>query len=174
MQKHFFLIGEILKPQGINGEVKLKTYTEDLENLCNVEALYIKKNDDFIKIEVEYARLQVGDAIFKFVNIDDRNTAETLRGTLLYINREDASPLADGEYYINDIIGFNIEDNHGNFIGKLKEVLNHGASDIYVLKNENTEILMPALKKLLLNTDLEKGIIIVNAEVLAEVAVYNN
>ncbi len=174
MQRSYFLIGEILKPQGINGEVKLKTHTEDLDNLCDVEKLYTKNGEEYTEIEVEYARIQAGDAIFKFVNCNDRNKAETLRGTLLYIDREDATPLEYGEYYISDIIGFVVQDNLGNNIGELKDVLNHGASDIYVLKDGKKEILLPALKRLLLNTDLEKGIITVDSEVLAEVAVYTN
>ena len=174
MQTSYFLIGEISKAQGINGEVKLKTYTDNIEHLCSVNKLYIKHNENYEDMAVEYTRIQGGDAIFKFIDVKDRNMAEGLRGTELYIAREDANPLSEGEYYISDILGFAVKDDDGNDYGKLKDVLNHGATDIYVLKNGKEEVLMPVLKSVLLHTDLEKGIIIVDKERFKEVAVYNN
>ena len=126
------LVGKIVAPQGIRGEVRVQTFTAT--------------PTDFQKLNVESSRFNAGD--FKFVRalpnstviiakirgIDDRNGAETLRGTELYIERDALPQLQDNEYYQADLIGFDVV-RHGEKIGVVDCFQNYGAGDIIELDN---------------------------------------
>jgi len=126
------LVGKIVAPQGIRGDVRVQTFSE--------------KPSDFQKFKVQSAKFQEGD--FKFVRIvpnstviiahiagfDDRNAAETLRGTELYIDRGTLPELSSDEYYQADLIGFTVVHD-GKKIGTVAGFQNFGAGDIIELDN---------------------------------------
>ena len=92
--------------------------------------------------------------------VDDMDKAIAKKGTLLYAAREDFK-LDDGAYFIADLIGLPVTDvNNGKVYGKLKEVINRGASDIYVITTEDGERMMPAVEEFVKEVDLEKGIFV--------------
>lgn len=126
------LVGKIVAPQGIRGDVRVQTYSENPQ--------------DFQKFKVQSQKFKTDD--FKFVRavpnsnviiahiagVDDRNTAETLRGTELFISRNSLPPVKDGEYYQTDLIGF-VVMRDGEQIGTVAGFQNFGAGDIIELEN---------------------------------------
>ncbi|MEF9864118.1 MAG: ribosome maturation factor RimM [Christensenellaceae bacterium] len=170
----YFELGQILKPQGIKGEVKIDAYTDDISRFEGLEFLYFKENSSYQKVNIETVRIDHKYAYIKFLHIKDRNDAELLRGKMIYIDRANAAKLPEGAFYIQDLIGLEVLDNHGTSLGVLKDITKTGASDVYVVLTKNHGTCMfPSVNNVILSRDLETGQIIVDAEKLEEVCLYD-
>ena len=107
MRNAHLVIGEITKPQGVRGELKLRPITCNLERFEDLKVAYLKRGDDFEEIHVHVTRIGA-DAVFFFMEgIDDRNAAERLRGELVYVDRAHAVQLDENSAFICDLIGLN-------------------------------------------------------------------
>ena len=169
----YLAIGEVLKPQGVRGEVKVRPITCDIYRFEELESVFLLKNDVYTPIGVSLVR-QDEDAVYlHFDGIDDRNGAETLRGQLLYVDREHAVELEEDENFIVDLIGLKGVDDEGNEYGKLVDVMQPGGNDVYVFRDRKREVLVPALKTAVLKVDLEEKIMLMSAKRLREVAVFD-
>lgn len=160
-------IGEVLKPQGIRGELKVKAYTDTPEDIKKFGVVYI----DGVAYKILSFRSDGTAAYLGLRGIPDRNAAELMRGKILEGEREDAPPLEEGQYYIVDIIGLACETEEGEYLGKVKNVLNL-SSDIYTLENGGKEILFPAVNGVVVRVDIAGGKLIVNKKKFDEIAVY--
>lgn len=169
----YLAIGEVLKPQGVRGEVKVRPITCDIYRFEDLENVFLLKNDAYTPIGVSLVR-QDDDAVYLlFDGIADRNGAETLRGQLLYVDREHAVELEEDENFIVDLIGLRGVDDEGNEYGKLVDVMQPGGNDVYVFRDRKREVLVPALKTAVLKVDLEEKIMLMSAQRLREVAVFD-
>lgn len=168
----YLVIGEVLKPQGVRGEVKVRPITCDETRFEELESVLLKKGDAFESIGVKPVRID-GDAVYlKFDGIDDRDQAEKLRGQLLYVDRAHAVELDDDANFIVDLIGLDGVDDEGGRYGKLVDVMQPGGNDVYVFRDEKRrETLVPALKTAILKVDLANGQMLMSAKRLREVAV---
>lgn len=170
----YFELGRILKPQGVKGEVKLDAFTDDLSRFLDLDFAYFKDAEmGYRRINVEKARIDARYAYLKLQGVESRDDAEMLRGVLLYIDRAHAAKLPEGSYYIQDLVGCRVTDHAGKLLGILQDILQNGAADVYVVKMENGTCLFPSVKHIVLERDVENGIIIVDMQKLAEVAVYD-
>ena len=175
MQNEFLLVAEITKPSGVEGEVKAKVHMDKPGNILPYKRFYYMTNSkEYVSIEVQKIRLYKGFAYFKLEDVCDRDKAEKLRGTLLYISRKDAKPLPDGRFYIVDIIGCTISDEKGEILGTVTDVLQPGANDVFVLKQGKQSILMPVLPHLITKWEVDEGCIIVDGRVFREVSVFED
>ena len=168
----YFELGRILKPQGVKGEVKLDAFTDDLSRFLELGFAYFK-DAEYKRVEIESARIDARYAYLKLKGINTRDDAEKLRGVFLYIDRAHAARLPEGSYYIQDLIGSTVKDDMGKTLGLLQDILQNGAADVYVVKLETGTCMFPAVKHVLINRDVESGIITVDAQKLSEVAVYD-
>ncbi|MBP3398084.1 MAG: 16S rRNA processing protein RimM [Alphaproteobacteria bacterium] len=126
------LVGKIVAPQGIRGEVRVNTYTENPMDFKTLNVIGDKFGDgDFKFVRVVPSSNVI---IAKIRGVDDRNMAETLRGNELYVTRDSLPPVADDEYYQADLIGFDVVRN-GKKIGIVDCFQNYGAGDIIELDN---------------------------------------
>ena len=162
------LIGEVLKPQGIRGELKVKAFTDTPEDIKAFGTVYIE--------DVPYKILSFrvggdGAAYIGLRGIPDRNAAELFRGKKVEGNREDAPELNEGQYYIIDILGLRCETEDGELLGVVKSISNL-ASDVYTIEKNGKEILFPAVSGVVLSVDIAGGKMIIDKKRFAEVAVY--
>ena len=162
------VIGEVLKPQGIRGELKVKTFTDTPEVVKAFGTVYI--DDKPYKI-LSFRVGPDGAAYIGLRGIPDRNAAELFRGKKLEGKREDAPPLEEGRHYIVDILGLNCETEEGEFLGVVKDIANL-ASDVYTLEKEGKKILFPSVNGVIVRFDIEGGKIVVNKAKFDEMAVY--
>ena len=162
------IIGEVLKPQGIRGELKVKTFTDYPEDVKAFGQVYI--DDKPYKI-LSFRVGNDGAAYVGLRGVTDRNMAELFRGKKLEGDREDAPALEEGQYYIVDIIGLSCETEDGEILGKVTNVSNL-SSDIYTLEKNGKNILFPAVKGVVKKVDIENGKLIVNKAIFDEIAVY--
>ena len=162
----------VAKPQGIKGELKLKPLGDSASGLLELEEVFLSKNaESAVKVTRSW---RYKESVFMALEgITTRNEAEALRGKKLYIDIGDGEELEEGFYYVADLIGCAIVDSKGKTIGELREVLQNGAADVYVVSGEKN-FMMPALKRVIMATDVEKKLITVDEKALAEVAVYED
>ncbi len=160
-------IGEVLKPQGIRGEIKIKTFTDTPDVVKKFGVVYI--DDKEYKI-LSFRVGTDGSAYVGLRGVPDRNSAELLRGKKIEGNREDAPELEEGQYYIVDIIGLSCETQDGEFLGVVKSIVNL-SSDVYTIEKAGKSILFPAVKGVIVKVDLENKKVIVNKEIFDEIAV---
>ena len=168
----YYKLAKVLKPQGLKGELKLKPYTDDPERFYDLSHIFIKSNNEFIKYNVNAARLYKQ---FVYLKIDEINTyeeADKHRNSFLYIDKNSAKK-PEGSYFIADLIGMKVIDEHNNTYGELSNVFNTGSTDIYCVKNGKKELMFPAAPGVIISVDEEKRLIIINSIRLDEVAVYD-
>lgn len=160
--RKYLVLGEILRPHGVRGEVRMRIITDYPERLHDLESLHLGKSPDDPNIEsiqLNSVRFHKNYALLTVNGITDRNQADTLRGKTVMVRMEDAVPLEDGEYYLFELIGLKVmvDDNE---IGKIKEVLQTGANDVYIVDGPRYgEILVPAHDETILDLDFDKSII---------------
>lgn len=132
--KNKILVGKIVAPQGIRGEFRVQTFTEqplDFKNLAVFGDNFEPKNFHFVR-PVPHSNV----IIARIDGINDRNNAENLRGTELFIERDTLPKTKDGEYYQADLIGFSVIRD-GENLGKIACFQNFGAGDIIETENGN-------------------------------------
>lgn len=148
-------VGKVVNTHGVRGDVKVIPWCDTANFVCNFDTLYTKNGETAFK--VIRARVLGNMAILRFEGIDNPNKADTLRQTVLYINRDDAK-LPEGSYFVADLIGLEVYDEQGKFYGKIKDVLKTGANDVYEIEADGgTLYYIPAIPSVILNTDIDNG-----------------
>ena len=145
-------VGRILRPQGVRGEMVLETLTTLTEPLAETETVYVGEAAE--PHLLRRSRLHRGRLIIQLEDCVDRNAAEALRGQLVQIRAEAVPPLPPGRYYHRQIIGLDVVTEAGEPLGAVKEILETGANDVYVVEGPAGEILLPALRSVILKIDL--------------------
>ncbi len=161
------IIGQVLKPQGIRGELKIKTFTDFPEDVKAFKTVYI--DDTPYKI-LSFRVGTDGAAYVGLRGIPDRNAAELFRGKLLHGERDDAPPLEEGRYYIVDILGLSCESETGEVLGKVVDIQNL-ASDVYTIEKAGKKILFPAVQNVIKRVDFESGKLIVDKAIFDQISV---
>ena len=167
----FLMIGTVLKPQGVRGECKIRSWAADISRFNTWKVLYMKTVDGFIPVAVKVTRISDG---FVFAHLDgssSANEAEKYRGTDLYVDRENADPAEEDATLIADLIGCTARDENGAEIGVLTDVLQHGTVDTWVFRTASGTLMAPALLSVFPAVDPENKAIDVIRERLEEVAV---
>lgn len=160
------LVGTVLKPQGIRGEIKIKPFTDSAETFKEFKRIFL----DGEEYKILTVRTADGFVFLGLRGVPDRNAAELLRGRDVTIPREEAPALPEGSYYIADILGSEIVTEEGELLGTLKDVTQAG-TDIYTLDMGGTDVLFPAAKGVVLNVDVGAKKITVSKKRYLEVAV---
>ena len=160
------VIGEILKPQGIRGELKVKPLLDDIADIKSFKRVFIGGRE----YKVLSARTDSAAAYLALSGIADRNAAELFRGKDVEALRSDAPPLEEGRYYIVDIVGCAVVTESGERLGEIADVL-PAHTDIYVMKRGEKEFMFPAAEGVVLGADIDKKIVTVSGKRIGEVLV---
>ncbi|MBP3372496.1 MAG: 16S rRNA processing protein RimM [Clostridia bacterium] len=165
----YLAVAQVLKPQGIAGELKLKPLTDDDERFFELKAVYLLVDGQYQKRTFHAVRVHNGFVYARLAGVTDRNVAETMRDVILYVDREHAAKLPRGRYFIVDLIGCTIYTKDGEEVGILRDIIQTGANDVYVIENGKKQWMLPALKSVLLDVNVEQGRIRVDESALLEV-----
>ncbi len=156
-------VGAITSTHGIRGEVKVFPTTDDVNRFKKLKEVVLDTGKEQITLEIQGVKFFKQFVILKFKGIDNINDIEKYKRCPLYVTRENAVKLEKDEYFIADIVGSTVEDEDGNVLGTLKDVLVTGANDVYVVENEDgKELLFPAIKECVLNVDVKQAKITVH------------
>ncbi|MBQ4531363.1 MAG: ribosome maturation factor RimM [Lachnospiraceae bacterium] len=150
-------VGAITSTHGIRGEVKVFPTTDDVNRFKKLKEVVLDTGKEKIILEIQGVKFFKQFVILKFKGMDNINDIEKYKGKSLFVTRENAVKLEKDEYFIADMIGCKVEDEDGNYLGELKDVILTGANDVYVVENEDgKELLFPAIKECVLNVDIEQ------------------
>ena len=156
-------IGQIVNTFGIKGEIKVVPFTDDINRFDDLKKVYVRTRKDSKLYKVENARYHKNMVLLKLEGINNPEDAEMLKNSFLEVDREDAIPLEEGTYFIVDLIGLDVYTDEGKLLGKVDDIYNTGANDIYVVKDElGKQILLPAISDVIKQIDMENGKIIVH------------
>ena len=172
--KAFLAIGEVLKPRGLDGTVKLRADIDGDKQLSGLKRLYL---DEAGKTALVVNKVSCAGAFayLRLDTIDSPEKAEPLRGKTLYARREDLPPLDKGRYYLADLLGARVTDADGVELGVLTDILPYPAHAVYRLVDQSgRERLAPAVPGLIENVDLALRTITVNRQRFDEVSVLEN
>ena len=160
MLKQYLEVGKITNTHGVMGEVKVQPWRDSPEFLCRFNTLYV--DEAHIPYKVERARPNKNMVILKLEGITDMNGALAMRNAILYIDRKDAK-LPEGSFFLADIEGLEARDAQtGAVLGKIAEVLTLPASNVYVIRGGEREIMIPAVPAFVAETNVEEGFIRIN------------
>lgn len=150
-QPEFLAVGKILRPHGVRGELRVEVHTGYPRRLAEVETIYI--GDDHLPCGLEASRTHQDILLIKLRGYDDRTQADALRGQIISVAVADASPLKSGEYYYHQIIGLPVVSDAGEPLGLVTEILETGANDVYVVQGPGGQLLLPAIKSVILKIE---------------------
>lgn len=149
-------IGKIGAPHGVRGDLKLYPLTDFPDRFDDLVHAFI--ND--APVEITFKRWQKDFLVMHFKGVDSREAAMRLTNSFLKVDRKDAAPLDEGEYYAFDIIGLEVRDQNDAVLGKITNILKTGSNDVYVTKApDGRELMVPALKKVVTEINVGGGYI---------------
>lgn len=153
--EELFRIGSVATTHGVHGEVKVYPTTDDPARYKKIKEVILDNGKDQRIVHIEQTKFFKQMVIVKFKEYNTMDEAEKLRGYELYVTREHAVPLQKNEYYIADLIDMQVITDDGTKLGRIDDVLQTGANDVYVVKQTSgRELLLPAIKDCILSVDV--------------------
>ena len=174
MMDAYLEIGKILKPQGLQGEVKVQPVTDNPSRFLSLAYVYMKSGSAYKKVAVRSVSVREGLAYLSLEGVTDRAVAEKLRDELLYIDRAHAVKADPDAVFIADLIGCRVLDENGVDVGVIRDVLQLGANDVYEIATPRGMLWLPALRDVATNIDVASEHITVDSKRMAETAVCEN
>lgn len=155
-EPRFLVIGKILKAHGVRGEVRVLPHTDLPERFTWLKEVYVGEHNP-TPVAVEGVRFHKDFVLLKLAGYDYRDQTDVLKGELLQVPMEDAIPLAEGEYFLFQLIGLQVYSDEGQYLGDLTDVLETGANNVFIVKGEDKEILLPDTEEVVTDIDFENG-----------------
>ena len=150
-------VGVITSTHGVRGEVKVFPTTDDAKRFKTLKKVILDGREP-LELSIEQVKFFKNMVILKFKGYDNINDVETWRQRDLLITRAQAVELKEDEYFITDLIGLTVVNEDEAVPSSVKDVLETGANDVYVVElTGGKELLLPAIKDCILNVDLEGG-----------------
>ncbi|MDY3887791.1 MAG: ribosome maturation factor RimM [Agathobacter sp.] len=158
-----FRVGVITQPHGVRGEMKVFPTTDDPRRFEDLDTVILDTGKEKRNLTIQSVKYQKNLVILKCKEVNDRNEVELLRKAELYVTRDQAVELEEGEYFIADLLGCKVVSDEGEDLGVLDDVLQTGANDVYSVKKKGEkELLIPVIPQCVLNVDIEKKEILVH------------
>ncbi|WP_462332487.1 ribosome maturation factor RimM [Schwartzia sp. (in: firmicutes)] len=164
--KNNIVIGKIGAPHGVHGELKVVPITDYPGRFKGMKKVFV----DDESMDIKSVRYQNDRILMMFSGYDSREKAATLTGRMLSVERTEAVPLEEDEYYTFDILGLNVETEDGKALGRVVDVLQPGSNDVYVVESPDSvePILIPALKSVVKKISIADGKMIVKLQEVLE------
>jgi 16S rRNA processing protein RimM len=152
-------VGRIVAPRGVDGELKVALESPDPTRFCALSRVYL--GDGKAPFAVYRARVHLGQGLLLVKGVGDREAAEAWRNAWVYVAPEDAPLLGENEYLVDQIIGLRAVTVDGEALGVVAEIIVTGANDVYVVRGAGGELLLPAIKQVIIGIDLAAGVMTV-------------
>ena len=161
-----FQVGVIANTHGVRGEVKVYPTTDDPARFKKLKKALLDTGEEKLEPEVAQVKFLKNMVIVKFKGIDNINDIEKYKGKGLFVTRSQAVKCEKDEYFIADLIGMEVSTEDGQALGEVKDVLQTGANDVYVVQVRESspfahripgnrgELLLPAIKECILQIDM--------------------
>jgi 16S rRNA processing protein RimM len=148
----YLTVGFLRRPHGVQGEIMMDVHTDFPERMKRGRKLFV--GEDYQMMTLTNVRPHQSGLLVKFNGIETPEEAGLLRNQWVYIQAKDAQPLPEGKIYQHELFGFRVLDEHNNLLGELVEIIETGANDVYVVRDDSgKEILLPAIPSVILDLD---------------------
>jgi 16S rRNA processing protein RimM len=145
----------VLAPHGIRGELKCAVLTDFPRRFASTARVYLGPQRQ--PFAVQRSRLQGHFVLLKLEGVDSRGDAERWRNAIVQVPGAERVRLPRGHYFWEDVIGLEVRDEDGARLGRVRDILQTGANDVYVVDTEPGELLVPAIKDVVKRIDPAKG-----------------
>lgn len=156
-------VGVIVNVHGLRGEVRVELHTDFPERYA--PGVVLLMGEELKPMVIRSARPHKNQMLVQFEDVASREAAEALRGQWLFVHQDDAAQLDEDTYWIHELIGLTVQTEEGELLGRLDDVLETGANDVYIIKPARDlgirELLLPAIAEVILDVDIEKGVMTV-------------
>ena len=160
--KNLVSIGLIVKHHGLKGDLKVFLYNEDSETLVSGITFWIKDNNKFVPFNLEFTKGSKSNFLIKIKDLDNRESCSFLLKKEIYVSRSNFPDISEDEFYINDVIGFVVQNETGEAFGFLKDILMIASREILLVDYQNKEIMIPNVEDFVKLFDFENKIVIIN------------
>jgi 16S rRNA processing protein RimM len=151
-EPEYLTVGFLRRAHGLQGEINMDLHTDFPERMKSGRKLFVGEQHQ--PVTIASVRPHQSGLLVKFKGIETPESAALFRNQWVYIQAKDAAPLPEGQLYQHELIGFKVVDENDNALGELTEILETGANDVYVVKDEaGKEILLPAIPSVILELD---------------------
>ncbi len=157
----FIAIGKISQPHGTRGYLKAFPYSEIPDRFRGIKTVYIETELGMQGLIVEDVQLRDRFSLVKFKHYETRDAAKKLAGKELFLPEDQRIEIPEGDYFVHDLIGLHVFDVQGNLLGTLEEVWKNTGNDIYVVRRNGDEILIPAVSEFVKAVDVTTGRMVV-------------
>jgi len=150
----YLSIGQIINIHGFRGEVKVYPLTNDMTRFKKLKEVYIEENNQLVKYEVQGTKFLSNTVVLKLAGIDTEEAAIRLKNFYVKVDRKSAVKLPKDTYFICDLIDLEVFDEKGSLLGTVRDVIQTGSNDVYVVQGSGKDILIPALKEVVKEIDV--------------------
>jgi len=155
----YVAVGRVVGPWGLHGDLKVESLTDFPERFAAGASVCLSG----VAYAIERCRWQRGRVVLKLAGIDSATAAEALRDCLLEVPEEDLRPLGEGEYYHFQILGLEVRTTTGEVLGRVEQIISTGSNDVFVVRSQRGEILIPAVDDVVKSVNPAAGRIEVEA-----------
>jgi len=160
----YLVVGKIVNTHGLKGEIKILPYTDDIDRFFDFDYL-ILDDDSNEKLFIDVVRIHKNTVLTTFKGLNDINLAEKYKGKNVKIERENATKLPEGSYFIVDLIGCTVFNTSEEELGVINDVIQTGSNDVYVIKGKDkNDILVAAIKDVVKSIDIESKRIVIEPQ----------
>ena len=157
----FLVVGKLRRPHGVRGEIQMEVLTDFPERLVPGMTVFI--GEDHQPFQISSCRWHQDSLLMAFQGKSDREEVGILRNSLVYVRTDEIPPLEEGEYYHHELIGLEVREETGAYLGVVTGILETGANDILIVMLDNgAEALLPMIDEVILNVDLKDGEVLVH------------
>lgn len=161
--EEYFEIGQIVNTSGLKGEIKIKPFTDDITKFNDFKKIYVSVKKELKEFEIKHVRFSKNMVFLKLKGIDTIEEAENYRNLYIKRKRDKDEKLEEDTYYIVDLLGCKVYTDEQKELGEVVDVFSTGSNDVYVVKDElGKQVLLPAIKDVIKNVDIENRTIIVH------------
>ena len=160
MKKQFLETGKIVGTHGVRGEMRIQPWSDTVDFLCTFDTLYLDEKGEKA-LDIIASRPHGNVVLIKAKGVESISEVDTLRGKILYINRDDVA-LEEGRHFIDDLIGCSVSDaDTAKSLGKLTDVSQTGANDVWHITAQGKEYLVPVIPDVVVSVDVDTGKIVI-------------
>ncbi len=160
MKKEYLECGKILAPHGVRGLIKVESWCDSPEVLIAQRRVFLAEGEGFREVRIESCVRQAQHLLMSLSGINDRETVQAMKNTVLYLKREDI-PLEDGAYFLQDIIGLDaIDIDTGKVLGRVEDITDAVSSRLFVIGTGEKTVLVPDVDEFIKEIDEERGVFI--------------
>jgi len=159
----FLAVGYLRRPHGLHGEILMDVLTDFPERLRIGKEIFVGEEQKFYRIS--RVRWHDHQMLVSLEGVIDREQAGQFRNLMVYVRADSLPDLEKGEHYFHQLIGLSVVEKEGQLLGKLVEIIETGANDVYVVQtSKGDELLLPAIEDVILGIDLERGEVLVKLQ----------